>query len=245
MITAAVDSAGRAGGIALLDEDKLIYESYLDIGLTHSETLLPMLKNALAAARLTPAEVGLWAVSAGPGSFTGLRIGMALVKGLALPANTPCVGVSTLCALAASVFLPEGSDIVAAVDARRGEVYAAAFTVTATGLHRLCEDTVGLPKPLLEPVLAGRKNPLFLIGDGAKVCYNSLEENQDQKTPVILPEHLSQGRASGAAFAARRAFLEGEWVTAEKLTPAYHRLSQAQRERQEKLAQQQKGSTSE
>lgn len=241
MITVAVDSAAKAAGIAILCEDKLLYESYLDNGLTHSETLLPMLKSALSAVKLTPAEVDLWAVGAGPGSFTGLRIGMALIKGLALPHNTPCVGVSSLEALANSVYLPVGSDIISAVDARRGEVYAAAFTVTENKVERLCEDATGLVDALLSPVLENRKNPLFIIGDGAKVCYNSLEE----KMPVILPAHLSQGRACGVAFAAKRIFAEGGSVTADRLTPAYHRLSQAQRERQEKLAQQRKGSESE
>lgn len=238
MITVAVDCAGKAAGIAVLCEDKLIYESYLENGLTHSETLLPMLKSALAAARITMDEVGLWAVSAGPGSFTGLRIGMALVKGLALPQNTPCIGVSTLRALAGSVWLTPGSDIIAAVDARRGEIYGAVFTVTEKGLCRLSDDTAGLPLDILEPVLKKRKNPLFIIGDGAKVCYNSLEE----KKPVILPEYLAQGRASGVAFAARETFVRQGAASAQELTPVYHRLSQAQRERQARLAQQQKGS---
>ena len=130
-ITLAVDSAGKAAGIAILRDEALIYESYLDAGLTHSETLLPMLKSALAATGIAPAEINLYAVSAGPGSFTGLRIGMALAKGLALPNQTPCIGVSTLEALALSVFVPQGSIVVAAEDARRGEVYYAAFEQTA------------------------------------------------------------------------------------------------------------------
>lgn len=230
-ITLAVDSAGKAAGIAVLWEDALIYESYLDAGLTHSETLLPMLKSAFAAAGIAPADVGLYAVSAGPGSFTGLRIGMALAKGLALPNHTPCVGVSTLEALALSVFVPLGSVIVAAEDARRGEVYYAVFEKNAEGMVRLCPDTAGKPCEMQE-MLENAKKPVFLVGDGAEVCYNNLEKNL---ALTVLPPHLCKGRASGVAFAARAARARGENTDAALLAPEYLKLCQAQRERQEKL----------
>lgn len=232
MITVAIDSAGRAGGIAVLKEDALIYESYLDVGLTHSETLLPMLKSALAAAGITIGQVGLLAVSAGPGSFTGLRIGMAMVKGLALPGDIPCVGVSTLEALARSVFLPAGSVIIPSSDARRGEVYAAAFRITADGCCRLSPDDTGKPEALLEPVLENCTGPVYLIGDGAQVCYNKLK---DTYSLVCLPERWRQSRAAGVAYAALEGYRQGKAVSADCLAPDYHRLSQAQRERQERL----------
>lgn len=230
-ITLAVDSAGKAAGIAILRDEVLIYESYLDAGLTHSETLLPMLKSALAATGIAPAEINLYAVSAGPGSFTGLRIGMALAKGLALPNHTPCIGVSTLEALALSVFVPQGSIVVAAEDARRGEVYYAAFEQTAEGLHRLCLDTAGKPCEMQE-MLENAKKSVFIVGDGAEVCYNNLEKNL---TLTVLPAHLRKGRASGVAFAARAACARGENTDAALLAPEYLKLCQAQRERQEKL----------
>lgn len=232
MITVAIDSAGKAAGIAILADDQLKYESYLDNGLTHSETLLPMLKNALAAAEVAPSEVGLYAVSAGPGSFTGLRIGMALVKGLALPADIACVGVSTLEALARSVYLPVGSIIISASDARRGEVYCAVFEQTDTAFVRLLDDVTGKPDALLLPLLENCKKPIFVIGDGAGVCYNTLEQKISM---TVLPNHLLKGRAFGVASAALEAFKRGETVRAAQLTPEYHRLSQAQRERQERL----------
>ncbi|MEG0804056.1 MAG: tRNA (adenosine(37)-N6)-threonylcarbamoyltransferase complex dimerization subunit type 1 TsaB, partial [Pygmaiobacter sp.] len=218
-------------GVAILRDGALLYEAYLDTGLTHSETLVPLLKNALATTGIALPEVGLFAVSAGPGSFTGLRIGMALVKGLALPGKTPCVGVSTLEALARSCYFPQESLIVSSSDARRGEVYYAVFEQTAAGLCRLCEDAVGNPDELL-PLLENCKKTVFLIGDGAKVCYNKLEKN---KALTVLPEEYLKGRAFGVAFAARAAYLRGEAGQGTALVPEYHRLSQAQRERQERL----------
>ena len=136
----AVDTAGKTAGVAVMEDDRLLYEVYLDAGLTHSETLLPMVDAALKACRLSCADIDLYGVNAGPGSFTGLRIGLAAVKGLALPRQTPCAPVSTLEALAAA-HIGEGT-VVCALDARRGQVYSAAFDLDAVkgdmdGLKRL------------------------------------------------------------------------------------------------------------
>ena len=231
MIILALDSSGRAAGTALLRDGELLYESYLNNGLTHSETLLPMAEAALSAAHISTADLDLLAVGAGPGSFTGLRIGMALAKGLALPGELPCAGVSSLEALARSVFLPDGASVVAASDARRGEVYYAAFTREGEALRRLCPDTAGKPGPLAQ-LLAGCKKPVFVVGDGAQVCYNNLRENLPLE-PVPAPWLL--GRAAGVALAGLALWQAGGAVPAGDLRPAYHRLSQAQRERQEKL----------
>ena len=120
-----LDSAGKTAGIAILRDSRLIYECYLATGHTHSETLLCLCKNAFDAAGLSPAEIDVFAAAAGPGSFTGLRIGLAAVKGLAFPHDTPCAAVSTLEALAYSAAV-EGT-LLCALDARRGEVYWAGF----------------------------------------------------------------------------------------------------------------------
>ena len=231
MITLAVDSSGRAAGVALLRGDSLLYEAYLNNGLTHSETLLPMVAAALQAAGVEMQDIGLLGVGAGPGSFTGLRIGMALIKGLALPGNLPCVGVSSLEGLAAGIFVPQGSCIVAAEDARRGEVYAAAFVRGQDGLVRLCEDTAGRPEALA-PLLLEQKKTIFLVGDGAEVCYNNLKTFLPLQ---VVPPTWRLGRAAGVALCAFAAWQRGEAAGAAHLQPAYHRLSQAQRQRQEKL----------
>ena len=121
----AVDTAGRSASVALLRDDTLLYETVCNCGLTHSETLMPMVDAALKTAGLHPEDIELYAVTAGPGSFTGLRIGMSAVKGMALVHQTPCAGVSTLEALA-RCHTGEGV-VVCAMDARRGQVYWAAF----------------------------------------------------------------------------------------------------------------------
>ena len=230
MITLALDSSGKAAGVALLRDEELIYESYLNNGLTHSETLLPMVQSALEAAKTGLSEVGLIAVGAGPGSFTGLRIGMALAKGLALPRPVPCAAVSSLEGIARGIFLPEGALVLAAEDARRGEVYYAAFRREGASLLRLCPDAVGRPAAVLD-LLAGEEKTVFVVGDGAKVCYNDLKE----KVPLEpVPDLWRLGRAAGVALAGRALWLAGGAQDAALLRPAYHRLSQAQRERLEK-----------
>lgn len=231
MITLALDSSGKAAGVALLRDEELIYESYLNNGLTHSETMLPMVDCALKTAGVALSEIGLIAVGAGPGSFTGLRIGMALAKGLAQPNAIPCVGVSSLEALARSVLLPDGSAVLAAVDARRGEVYHALFRRQGNDLIRLSPDQVGRPQELAA-LLSKEEKTVFVVGDGAQVCYNELKGLLPLE-PVPAPWRL--GRAAGIALCARAAFARGDAVSAAQLRPAYHRLSQAQRERQEKL----------
>ena len=230
MITLALDSSGKAAGVALLRDEELIYESYLNNGLTHSETMLPMVDCALKTAGVALSEIGLIAVGAGPGSFTGLRIGMALAKGLAQPNAIPCVGVSSLEALARSVLLPDGSAVLAAVDARRGEVYHALFRRQGNDLIRLSPDQVGRPQELAA-LLSKEEKTVFVVGDGAQVCYNSLKET------VLLepvPDLWLLGRAAGVALAGRALWRQGSTQDAAQLRPAYHRLSQAQRERLEK-----------
>lgn len=231
MITLGLDSCGRAAGAAILQDDRLLYESYLDNGLTHSETLLPMVEAAFAACGISAAQLDLIGVGAGPGSFTGLRIGMALAKGLALPRAVPCAAVSSLEGIARGIFLPEGALVLAAEDARRGEVYYAAFRRQGQTLLRLCPDSVGRPAALAE-LLAGEEKTIFVVGDGAQVCYNELED----KLPVeLVPSLWRLGRAAGVALGARVIWSQGGAQDASALRPAYHRLSQAQREREKKL----------
>mgnify|MGYP000345581531 CR=1 FL=1 len=133
----AVDTAGKTAGVALLQDDRLLYEVYLDGGMTHSETLMPMIDSCLKMCGLTCADIDLYAVNAGPGSFTGLRIGLAAVKGLAFPRETLCAPVSTLEALAAA-HTGEGT-VLCALDARRAQVYSAAFDL-ATHTRLLDDD---------------------------------------------------------------------------------------------------------
>ncbi len=218
----AVDTAGKSAGVALMADGRLLYECYLDAGFTHSETLLPMIDAALKATHLTCADIGLFGVNAGPGSFTGLRIGLAAVKGLAFPKNTPCAPVSTLEALAA-VHTGEGT-VVCALDARRAQVYWAAFDLAS---HTRLAPDAAAPVKDLAPFLENCKKPAFFVGDGAALCYNEFGQ-----MPGILsaPAALSGGRAAGVALAAQRIYAAGGAVLPAALLPSYHRLSQAERE---------------
>ena len=163
----AVDTAGKTAGVALLQDDRLLYEVYLDAGMTHSETLMPMIDTCLKMCGMTCADIDLYGVNAGPGSFTGLRIGLAAVKGLAFPRETLCAPVSTLEALAAA-HTGEGT-VLCALDARRAQVYSAAFDLATHS--RLLEDDARAVANLADFV-ENCKKPLFFVGDGASLCYN-------------------------------------------------------------------------
>ena len=203
----AVDTAGKTAGVALLQDDRLLYEVYLDAGMTHSETLMPMIDTCLKMCGMTCADIDLYGVNAGPGSFTGLRIGLAAVKGLAFPRETLC-----------------------ALDARRAQVYSAAFELSTH--RRLLEDDARAVADLAEFV-ENCKKPLFFVGDGASLCYNKYSS-----VPGVLqtPPALRGGRAAAVALVAKQMAAAGQAVLPEALLPDYHRLSQAERERAERLA---------
>ena len=222
----AIDTAGKTAAVAVLRDEVLLYEAAANNGLTHSETLLPMVDTALKACGLRCADIDLYGVTAGPGSFTGLRIGLAAVKGMALPRQTPCAGVSTLEALAWGM-AGQGT-VVGALDARRGQVYWAGFDLATH--DRLTPDAAA-PVQALENFVADCKKPLFFVGDGAALCYNRFSE-----LPGVLPcpQPLRVLRGSGVALAARRMLQAGRTVPPAELLPDYHRLSQAERERAER-----------
>lgn len=224
----AVDTAGKTAGVALMRDDRLLYECYLDTGLTHSETIMPLIDHCLKLCGLTCADIGLYGVNAGPGSFTGLRIGLAAVKGLAFPRETLCAPVSTLEALAAA-HVGTGT-VLCALDARRAQVYCAAFELETHS--RLMADDARAVADLAE-FIQNCKKPLFFVGDGAALCYNSYG---DAAGVLPVPQAIRGGRAAAVALVAGRMAQRGEAVLPEALLPDYHRLSQAERERAAKLA---------
>ena len=228
MITFGIDTAGRTAGVAITKDGNLLYDCYLDAGLTHSETLMGLVDGAFQHTGLTPADVQLWGVCAGPGSFTGLRIGIAALKGLAFGSDAPCAAVSTLEALAQG-FVGEGT-VVSALDARRGEVYWAAFDL-APPHTRLTPDTAG-PVTDLDNFIENCKKPVFFVGDGASLCYNRYDS-----LPGVLqyPPAYQRCRASAVCLTAEKMNQQGLCVPAAQLLPSYHRLSQAERERQARL----------
>ena len=226
----AFETSAKAASVALLENGKLLGESYQNTGLTHSQTLLQMAEDMLKTCGKTAADVTAVAVASGPGSFTGVRIGVAAAKGFAWGAEIPCVGVSTLEAMAESLGIWEGT-VVPTMDARRSQTYTAIFKAQDGKLKRMTDDCAISYEELGEK-LNYCKKPIFLVGDGAQLCYNTLQETVPGL--VLPPEHRRHQRASGVALVAERVLSTGERPHGGSLKPNYLRLSQAERDRLEK-----------
>ena len=227
----AFETSAKAASVALLEDGKLLGESYQNTGLTHSQTLMVMAENLLSQCGKTVADVTAAAVSAGPGSFTGVRIGVAAAKGFAWGREIPCYGVSTLEAMALSLGVYQGY-VCPCMDARRSQVYNSLFYVNQGVPERVSEDrAISLAE--LGAELKSLKEPIFLVGDGSNLCYNTLLESVPNL--VLPPEHRMHQRASGVALAARKQVEVGDLGDANALTPNYLRLSQAERERAERM----------
>ena len=226
MLLLAFETSAKAGSVALFEDENLLAESYQLTALTHSQTLMVMAEDLLKQCRRTPQQVTHVAVAAGPGSFTGVRIGVAAAKGFAWGKELPCYGVSTLEAMALGLGIHEGV-ICAAMDARRAQVYNGLFAVKNGEVSRICEDRA-ISLADLEQELSGITEPVFLVGDGAALCHSRI-------SGLILPPQFRQHqRAVGVGLAALKKIAAGEEGNAAALTPNYLRLSQAERERLEK-----------
>ena len=229
MMVLALESSATAASTVLMRDGELLASAYQRSGLTHSATLLPMVNDMLTRCGQSLADVDLFAVSEGPGSFTGLRIGVATVKGLAFGLEKPCIGVSTLEAMAAC--LPyENGVICACMDARVGQVYNALFLVENGITKRISEDRA-IKLSDLEQELMQYPSPIYLVGDGARLASEKLTA---VKT-VLVPENLRYQNAYGVALLARKAYENGVSCDASALVPQYLRLPQAERERLEKM----------
>lgn len=231
MLILAFETSAKAASAALLDENGLLGESYQNTGLTHSQTLLVMAEDMLAQCGKTPADVTAVAVAHGPGSFTGVRIGAAAAKGFAWGRELPCIGVSTLEAMARTLGAYSGI-VCPVMDARRSQVYNALFRAEKGRLTRLTPDrAIALAE--LKTELAGFDCPVFLVGDGSVLTHKTL--GAELPTLVLPPEHRMHQRATGVALLAGEKLLAGEMPNGAELMPNYLRLSQAERERMEKL----------
>lgn len=227
----ALESSATACSVALCRDGELLAQNYQHSGLTHSRTLLPMVESMLATCEAKLEDVDVIAVAAGPGSFTGLRIGVATAKGLAWADDKDCAACSTLESMAWPLAHMEGSVIVCAMDARRKQVYNALFLAEGDGLKRLTPDRAISLSELGEE-LKKYENSKIVVGDGAKLCYNTLTEQGLQLT--LAPAYLRMQSAWGVARAAQALAECGALIKGGELTPEYHRLSQAERERLER-----------
>ena len=229
MLILAFETSAKAASVALLEQGKLLGEQYQNTGLTHSQTLMVMAEDLLKQCGKTVSQVQAVAVAEGPGSFTGVRIGVAAAKGFAWGSQIPCYGVSTLEAMAKSLDAYEGV-VCACMDARRSQVYNALFAAEAGILRRLTPDrAISLEE--LGQELKAIDGPIFLVGDGAVLTHNTLSSQM----PLILPgEHRLHQRAVGVALVAEQMAAAGAIGDAARLSPNYLRLSQAERERMER-----------
>ena len=227
MLLLAFETSAKAGSVALLDGDKLLGESYQNTGLTHSQTVMSMAQSLIESCGYTPQDVQAVAVAAGPGSFTGVRIGVAAAKGFAWGAELPCYGVSTLEAMALQLGIWQGY-VLPVMDARRQQVYNALFHAQAGGLERLCQDRA-ISLEMLGEEIKNLSEPVFLVGDGSILCYNTLKDTVPGL--VLPPEHRMHQRAAGVALAALNLIAAGDPGNGAALEPNYLRLSQAERER--------------
>ena len=195
----ALESSAKAASCAILSDGELLASAWQATGLTHSRTLLPMVEDMLKNSELSVQEMDAVAVAAGPGSFTGLRIGIAAVKGLAWAAEKPCIPVSTLEAMAWPLAHLEGN-IVCAMDARRQQIYNAVFLAEGGELTRLREDrAVSLEEAAAD--VGEMDGPMTIVGDGAGLCFDFLTARGVECR--LAPVHLRQQSAVGVAMAER------------------------------------------
>ncbi|NCB74613.1 MAG: tRNA (adenosine(37)-N6)-threonylcarbamoyltransferase complex dimerization subunit type 1 TsaB [Clostridia bacterium] len=223
------ESSAKSASVAVCDENGLVAQYFQNSGLTHSRTLLPMAEDMLKNLSLTLSDIDLIACAQGPGSFTGVRIGVSAVKGLAWAAEKPVCGVSSLLAMAYNgVAAVEGSTICCVMDAKRGQFYNALFTIKDGIPVRFCEDRAISCSKLVEDIENLNKS-VFIVGDGAALCYNALKNLS--VNAVLAPEPLRFQSAWGVCMAAESAPAQ----SVHELLPVYLRLSQAERERQERV----------
>ncbi len=219
----AIEASAKAASVCITEDGKILGEVFLNCGLTHSVTVMPSVEWLLKSTGLCLTDIDRIAITRGPGSFTGLRIGMAAVKGLALGADIPCCGISTL-ECAAYGAKDCGKIICAVMDARAGQVYNSLFRVENGSLTRICPDRAIKISELRDELSA--YEDVVLTGDGALLCYEALGEKY-----ALAPEHIRYQRAAYVAALAETA----EYVPAGELLPEYIRLPQAERERLERL----------
>ena len=226
----ALDSTAKTASVSICEDDRLITVYSVTAGLNHSETLLPMVENALKTAQMNIDDIDMFAISDGPGSFTGVRIGVSLLKGLAFSKNKICVGVSTLESLAYNLVGFDGI-ICPVMDARRDQVYNALFSFENGEMKRLCDDRA-ISKSELEKELEKTDRNIYLCGDGYDVAKNGMNIKVCN-TPTLLREQNAYSVAQ-TALKKYKQNKDGNFTDLE-LKPTYLRVPQAERERLEKL----------
>ncbi len=224
----AFDSSATVASVAVTEDEKLLGEVTLNNGNTHSQTLLPMAESLFRMLSISASDIDLFACSQGPGSFTGVRIGAATLKGMAFGREKPCVGVSTLEALAYNIRACKGI-ICPVMNARRSQVYTAIFESDGEKLVRLTPDEA-ISAAELDEKLSVYGSPVYLSGDGVELVKGIFKLTEIAYTP----EEQRYQSAYSVARVALEAYLRDEYTSDSEIGATYLRLSQAERERLEK-----------
>ena len=227
----SVECSATPASVAIIDDQKVLYSSFTNIKMTHSETLIPMISDALKVSKLSVDDIDYYAVSAGPGSFTGVRIGISAIKGLAAKNDTPCVPVSTLFAMAMP-FKNFDCTVCAVMDARCNQVYNALFKIENNTITRLTEDRALLCDELkseIEKISSSEK--IIIVGDGADIFYPFVKERINV---TKADEAVKFQNAVGVGFASITDIEKKNTVSPASLLPVYLRLPQAERELKKK-----------
>ena len=228
-----IDASAQAASCAVCSKEKVIASAFINVKLTHSQTIMPMVRDMLACAKLNLEEIDAFAVSRGPGSFTGIRIGVSAIKGMAYALGKPCIGVSTLESLAYN--LQGGNGIACAVmDARRSQVYTALFSLQGEKITRVCEDKAISISQLAQEIKDYKDEKITLVGEAAMLVLESQEFETLCKQGYNIapaPAHLQHQLGTSVCAAA----FSGEEISAQTLMPSYIRVPQAEREREQRI----------
>lgn len=225
-----IDSSAKSASVAIVENSKILSSFFIHTGLTHSQTLVPMIDNTLKCADISLDEIDLIAVNKGPGSFTGIRIGVAAAKGLADTLNINTCGISTLESMAYNL-LPFDCVACSVMNARCDQVYTALFDITDSKVKRLSDDTAISINELADKLKELNKR-IILVGDGADLCYDRFKVMFPNIT--IAPEPYRYQNATGVCFVAETK-KTADYCESKELVPEYIRLPQAQRELNNKL----------
>lgn len=222
----AIDTSGQNCSVAIINEEKVICDFNLSIGTTHSETLLPMIDEVCKTSKIDLSEVDVLACGIGPGSFTGLRIGIATIKGFALAQNKNVIGVPTLDALAYNIANFDGL-ICSVLDARNNNVYAGIYKYENEKVI-LQDDYITENLDTLIDILKSKNEKVMFVGDGAVSFKEKFRETLNEKA-LFAPLHLNNQLSSSVAKAALDRALVNDFDNADTLNPMYLKKSQAER----------------
>ena len=211
---------------AIIEDNKIIASAFTNVKLTHSETLMPMVESLLASAKLSISDIDTFAVAEGPGSFTGIRIGISAIKGMAQPLKKPCVGVSTLLSMAYN-YIDTDAIVCAVMDARCNQVYNALFEIKGGVITRICKDRALLFDELKADLEKYSEQNIIVVGDGADIFYPTVKNFRNIKIANSINRYQN---AVSVAFAALEMLNLGNTKDYSQLLPVYLRLPQAERE---------------